>query len=311
MDKTCDQSGGFMKQNISQNSNPADANQITREYFDSLMIEMRHIDSVIPSTTLTLYGETFATPVMTAALSHLNNCHPGGLAEMARGAAAANAVMWTGMGEESELEAITATGARTIKIIKPHADNQNIYRKLEHAEQCNCLAVGMDIDHAFNSKGQYDTVLGLPMTGKTLDEIKDFVKATKLPFIIKGVLSERDADKCLEAGVKGIVISHHHGIQSFAIPPLMILPKLAKLVNHRIPIFVDCGVSNGMDAFKALALGATAVSVGRELMTHLSTAGASGITNRIHEITQELAGAMARTCSCDLKNIDPSVIWTR
>lgn len=300
-----------MKQNMSQNINPADANQITREYFDSLMIEMRHIDAVIPTTRFELYGEAFATPVMTAALSHLNNCHPGGMAEMAKGAAAANAVMWTGMGEESELEAITATGARTIKIIKPHADNQNIYRKIEHAESCGCLAIGMDIDHAYNNRGQYDTVMGLPMTGKTLDELKDFVRATKLPFIIKGVLSERDTDKCLEAGVKGIVVSHHHGIQSFAIPPLMILPKISKLVNNSIPIFVDCGVTNGMDVFKAMALGATAVSVGRELMTPLSTSGAVGVQKRIQEITEELAGAMARTCSPDLKHIDPTVLWTR
>ncbi|MDF2487364.1 MAG: alpha-hydroxyacid dehydrogenase, FMN-dependent L-lactate dehydrogenase [Herbinix sp.] len=298
-----------MKQNLSQNINPADANQITREYFDSLLIEMRHIDSVLPSTTLELYGETFATPVMTAALSHLNNCHPDGMVEMAKGAAAAKAVMWTGMGEESELEAITATGARTIKIIKPHADNQNIYRKLEHAESCGCFAVGMDIDHAFNSRGQYDTVLGLPMTGKTLEEIKDFVKATKLPFIIKGVLSEQDTYKCLEAGVKGIVVSHHHGIQSFAIPPLKILPRIAKIVDNTIPIFVDCGITSGMDVFKALALGATAVCVGRELMTSLSTSGSVGVEKRINEITQEMAGAMARTCSPDIKHIDSSVIW--
>jgi isopentenyl diphosphate isomerase/L-lactate dehydrogenase-like FMN-dependent dehydrogenase len=300
-----------MKQTMSQNINPADANQITREYFDSLLIEMRHIDSVIPSTTLELYGETFSTPVMTAALSHLNNCHPNGMVEMAKGAASVKAVMWTGMGEESELEAITATGARTIKIIKPHADNRTIYRKLEHAESCGCFAVGMDIDHAYNSRGQYDTVLGLPMTGKTLDEIKDFVKATKLPFIIKGVLSEQDTYKCLEAGVRGIVISHHHGIQSFAIPPLKILPRIVKIVDNKIPIFVDCGITNGMDTFKALALGATAVCVGRELMTSLSTSGAEGVQQRMNEITQEMAGAMARTCSPDIKSIDPSVIWTR
>jgi isopentenyl diphosphate isomerase/L-lactate dehydrogenase-like FMN-dependent dehydrogenase len=300
-----------MKQNTSQNINPADANHITREYFDSLLIEMRHIDSILPDTTLQLYGETFSTPVMTAALSHLNNCHPNGMVEMAKGAAAANAVMWSGMGEESELEGITATGARTIKIIKPHADNRNIYRKLEHAESCGCLAVGMDIDHAFNSRGQYDTVLGLPMTGKKLDEIKDFVRSTKLPFIIKGVLSERDTYKCLEAGVKGIVISHHHGIQSYAIPPLMILPKIAKVVDHTIPIFVDCGITSGMDVFKSLALGATAVCVGRELMTSLSEGGVDGVKKRIHEITAEMAGAMTRTCSPDIRHIDPAVIWNR
>ena len=218
-----------------QNSNPnyraGDSNQITREYFDSLLIEMRHIDSVLPSTKLELYGETFSTPIMTAALSHLNSCRPNGMVEMAKGAFAANAVMWTGMGEEAELEAITATGAKTIKIIKPHSDNKIIFEKIQHAEKCSCFAVGMDVDHSFNGKGEYDIVQGLPMSPKTFDEIRSFVKATKLPFIIKGVLSEQDTYKCLEAGVKGIVVSHHHGILDYAVPPLMILPKIAKVVE--------------------------------------------------------------------------------
>jgi 4-hydroxymandelate oxidase len=298
-----------MKQNIPQSIKMGDANQITREYFDSLLIELRHIDSVIPATTFELYGEMFSTPIMTAALSHLDKCRPKGTIEMAKGAFDANAVMWTGMGDEAELEDIIATGAKTIKIIKPHMDNDIIFKKIEHAEKCGVLAVGMDVDHAFNSKGQYDTVLGLPMTSKTLEEIKSFVKATKLPFIIKGVLSEQDAYKCIEAGVKGIVISHHHGIQDFAIPPLMILPKIAKIVDRSIPIFVDCGVSNGMDAFKALALGATAVSVGRVLMNSLIEDGAHGVQKRIEDMTLELSGAMARTCSKDIMHIDSSVIW--
>ncbi len=294
---------------MAQNAKTGDANQITRDYFDSLLIEMRHIDSVLPSTKLELYGEVFSTPVMTAALSHLENCRPNGSVEMAKGVFDANAVMWTGLGEEAELEAITATGAKTVKIIKPHADNANIFRKIEHAEKCGVLAVGMDIDHSFNSKGQYDTVLGLPMSPKTFDEIKDFVKSTKLPFIIKGVLSEQDTYKCLEAGVKGIVVSHHHGILDYAIPPLMILPKIAGVTEGKIPVFVDCGVASGIDVFKALALGATAVSAGRVLMNPLSEEGAQGVRNKIEDMTRELAGAMARTCSGDIAHIDPGVIW--
>jgi isopentenyl diphosphate isomerase/L-lactate dehydrogenase-like FMN-dependent dehydrogenase len=294
-----------------QNERVGDANQITREYFDKLLIEMRHLDAVLPSTELTLYGETFSTPVMTAALSHLKNCHPDGAAEMARGVFQANAVMWTGMGEEDELEAITVTGARTVKIIKPHANNDVIFKKIEHAEKCGVLAVGMDIDHAFNGKGNYDTVLGLPMVPKTLDEIKTFVRATKLPFIIKGVLSERDAEKCAEAGVCGIVVSHHHGILDYAVPPLMVLPKIAKVLGGSMPIFVDCGIASGIDVFKALALGATAVCVGRALMDPLHDDGAEGVRKKIIYMTEELAGAMARTCSPDITSIDPSVILKR
>lgn len=288
-----------------------DANQITREYFDRLLIEMRHLDAVSPSTKLELYGETFSTPVMTAALSHLDNCRQGGAAEMAKGVFAANTVMWTGMGGEDELEAIALTGARTIKIIKPHLNNDVIFKKIEHAQKCGALAVGMDIDHAFNGKGKYDTVLGLNMVPKTLDEIKSFVRATKLPFIIKGVLSEQDACKCAEAGVKGIVVSHHHGILNYAVPPLMVLPKIAKALGNSMPIFVDCCVESGIDAFKALALGATAVSVGRALMGPLQEGGADAVKKKIEEMTEELAGAMARTCSPRIGAIDPSVIWIR
>jgi len=296
---------------MAQNNKAGDSNQITREYFDSLLIELRHFDSVIPSTTLELYGETFSTPIMTAALSHLDSRRSNGTVEMAQGAVASNAVMWIGMGEDEELESITATGAKTIKIIKPHADNKIIFHKIEHAEKCGCLAVGMDIDHSFTRKGKYDNVLGLPMTGKTLDEVKSFVNATKLPFIIKGVLSEQDTYKCLEAGVQGFVVSHHHGIQDYAIPPLMILPKIARIVEGKIPIFVDCGVETGMDAFKALALGANAVSVGRTLMSAMIEGGAQGVQNKIQEMTEELAGGMARTCSKDLQHIDSSVIWKK
>lgn len=301
--------GASIMRDMEMYSKPWDSNQITREYFDSLLIEMRHIDAVIPSTKLELYGETFDTPVMMAALSHLNNVCENGMAEMAKGAHAANAVNWAGMGDEAEIADITSTGARTINIIKPYADNDYILRRIEHAERCGVMALGMDVDHSFGGNGRYDVVLGEHMKPKSLMELKEFIKSTKLPFIIKGVLSEQDAYKALEAGAKGIVVSHHHGIMDYAVPPLMILPKIAKVINHQIPIFVDCGIMSGMDVFKALALGADAVCAGRVIMEPLKKNGSDGVKNQILKMTEELAGVMARTCSRDLSHIDPSVIW--
>ena len=286
-----------------------DANRITREYLDSLLLELRYIDSVEPDTGLDLYGEHFATPVMTAALSHLDRARPNGMVEMAIGAKAAGAVMWAGMGDEAELEAITATGARTILVVKPYADNDLIFRKIEHAKKCDVLAIGMDIDHIFDQRGRQGSVLGDDMACKTLDDIKSYVKAAGIPFIIKGVLSEQDAAKCLEAGVQGIVVSHHHGIQDFAVPPLMILPAICKLIAGRMPIFVDCSIESGIDAFKALALGATAVSAGRILIGHLVKDGPEGVQKKLEDMTAELAAAMARTCSPELAAIDSSMIW--
>ena len=288
---------------------PGDSNQITREYFDSLLVEMRHLDGALPETGLELFGEQFSTPVMTAALSHLGNVRENGMVQMAEGARLAGAVSWAGMGDEKELEDITATGARTIKIIKPYVDNDYILKRIAHAEKCGVMAVGMDIDHAFSGKGKYDVVLGMEMRPKSLEEMKEFVKATILPFVVKGVLSVKDAEKCLEAGVKGIVVSHHHGIIDYAVPPLMILPEIVRVVQKQIPVFVDCGIESGSDVFKALALGADAVCVGRALMGSLQVNGAEGVQEKIASLTEELAGIMARTGASDLSQIDPSVIW--
>ena len=151
---------------------PGDSNQITREYFDSLLIEMRHIDGVCPSTQFKLYGETFRTPVMTAALSHLDNVCPDGMEKQAEGALRAGAVNWAGMGDEAELERIVATGARTIKIIKPYEDNDYVMERIRHACSCGCLAVGMDLDHSFNGRGEPDEVCGYRMKAKSLEELK-------------------------------------------------------------------------------------------------------------------------------------------
>ena len=290
-----------------------DTNLITRQYFDEILVEMRHMDGVTPDTTLELYGERFATPVMMAALSHLKGQgnQGDGMVEMAQGAALANCVNWAGMGEIEQFDRIAATGARSIKIIKPYADESMVLSRWERAEAAGALAVGMDLDHSFNSKGVPDVVLGLPMRPRTMKEIEGYVKRTKLPFIIKGVLSAVDARKCLDAGVQGIVVSHHHGILPSVVPPLMVLPEIAQVVGGRIPIFVDCGVMNGMDVFKCLALGATAVSVGRPVMGPIIEKGAQGAAQVIEDVTTELKAAMARTCSPDIRHIDRSLLWRR
>ena len=286
---------------------PGNADAFTRYFFDSLMLESRYLDSDIPSTKLELFGETFDTPIMTAALSHLRVPNGNGLVVYAQAAKACNAVHWFGMGEDKDLEDIIATGARTIKVIKPHADNAEIFRRIKHAVNAGCFAIGMDIDHSFDFKGHYDNVMGLPMKSKTTAEIKSFIKASRLPFIIKGVLSVSDARKCLEAGAAGIVISHHGGHLKYSIPPLMVIEDIKDAVGDKMKIFVDCGIVSGFDAYKCLALGADAVSVGRHLMPLLQK-GPEAVASRMKEMTSELAGVMTATGVRSLKEMDPTVI---
>ena len=268
----------------------SNSDKITRDYFDSLLVETRYLDAVLPTTEMTLFGETFRTPIMTAALSHLHNTAQNGMTVYARAAALSGAVHWVGMGSEKELEDIVATGAHTIKIIKPHADNRVVLRKIEHAVKVGCMAVGMDIDHAFNGKGGYDEVFGLPMKAK--------------------VLSAKDADKCLKAGCAGFVVSHHHGMIQYAVPPLMVLEEIISVTGGEVPVFVDCGIESGMDAYKCLALGAKAVSVGRHLMPLLKD-GAEAVAGGIDEMTAELAGVMSRTGVSALDKMDATVIHKR
>ena len=288
----------------------SDSDKITRDFFDSLLLETRYVDAVLPSTCLTLFGEDFATPIMTAALSHLNNTAPDGMVVYARAAALSKTLHWVGMGEDSELEAVLATGAKTVKIIKPHADNKLVFKKIEHAVRAGCLAVGMDIDHAFNASGGYDNVFGLPMKAKSTEELANFVQAAGIPFIAKGVLSARDADNCLKAGCAGLVVSHHHGMMQYSVPPLLVLPDILSVTGGSVPVFVDCGIESGMDAYKCLALGATAVSVGRHLMPLLKK-GSEAVAARIGEMTAELAGVMARTGMATLADRDASIIHRR
>lgn len=287
-----------------------DSNQITREYFDSILLETRYIDADLPSTRMNLFGEEFQTPIMTAALSHLHNICEDAMAEMARGALKAGAVHFVGMGEDDELEGILNTGAKTVKIIKPHMDNNEVFRKIEHAVNGGAFAVGMDIDHAFGGNGTYDNVFGLPMKPKTLSEMKEFVAAAKVPFVVKGVLSVADAEKCVEAGAQAIIVSHHHGIMPYSIPPLMILPEIVKAVGGHVKIIVDCGIESGVDAFKALALGADAVCVGRALMDPLK-GGSDAVCKKINELNGELMSIMARTGAKSLDDIDASVLHFR
>ena len=148
------------------------------------------------------------------------------------------------------------------------------------------------------------------MHSKTQQDLKEYVRYSKLPFIVKGVLSARDAGKCVEAGAKGIVVSHHHGIIRYAVPPLMVLPEILHVARHEIPVFVDCCIESGMDVFKALALGADAVCVGRHLMQLLPKEDGM-VTDRIREMNRELMSIMAKTGARSLKEIDPSVLHFR
>ncbi|MBO5241780.1 MAG: alpha-hydroxy-acid oxidizing protein [Lachnospiraceae bacterium] len=290
---------------------PSSSKEITRAYFDSLLLEMRLMDAKVPVTDFELYGRKFKTPIMTAALSHIGTFNPdmpSGMVQYAQAAQMAGAVHWIGMGSDEEFEAVMATGADTIRIVKPYAEEEKIFSMIKCAEKNGALAVGMDIDHMFGMEGDRDICMGETMEVKSSEDLKRYIETTSLPFIIKGVLSVQDAIKCAQIGAKGIVVSHHGGRLSYAVPPLYVLPEIVKAVGDKMPVFVDCGICSGMDAYKALALGATAVSVGTHLIPYIRQGGQQAVAERIEEMTAQLKGAMAYTGVASVKEFDSTVL---
>ncbi len=280
-----------------------DSVQIARMYMDSLLVESRIVGAVRPDTAFRFLGETFETPIMTAALSHLD------LVSMAEGAKQAGACVSIGMGGNEELGAVLSTGAKAMKIIKPYADEREILSRIEYAEANGAAAVGMDVEHAVNVDDAEDSVVvGLQMKQPTLAELEKYIRASKLPFFIKGALSVKDAIRCRDLGAAGVILSHHNGLMRYAVPPVMILPEIRKAVGHDLILIADGGMETGFDAFKALARGADAVTMGKALMAPLRENGAEGVREALRKATGQLQAMMIRTGTKDLKHMDPSVI---
>ena len=120
------------------------------------------------------------------------------------------------------------------------------------------------------------------------EELKFLRRHTRLPLLLKGVLHPDDARKALELGVDGLVVSNHGGRQiDGAVASLEALPRIADAVGGRIPVLLDSGVRGGADVFKALALGATAVCLGRPYVYGLALAGSRGVAEVISNVLAE------------------------
>jgi len=290
----------------------SDANEITARYMDSILIEERLIDSVVADLSCVILGERFDMPIMTPAFSHIGN-YDGrdktGLEEYSIAAKECNILNFCGMMENDLFQKIIDTKAKTVRIVKPYADNGKVRDQFQYAEAAGAFGIGMDIDHIFSTEG-YDIVMGEKMAAQTSDMLRSYVEATKLPFVVKGVLSVSDAIKCADIGAKAIIVSHHHGRLPYAIPPMMVLPDIKEALKGRgVDIIVDCSIGSGADVYKALALGACGAAIGRSMMPHLSEKGVEGVKGFIKEVADELKFIMSSTGFAKVEDIDDSSLY--
>lgn len=204
------------------------------------------------------------------------------------------------------LEVIEDYDGEGIVFIKPW-ENENVIKKIREAEKVGAIAVGIDIDAC----GLVTLNLhGKPVKAKTVEEIKELVEATELPFILKGIMTPDEAQKAVEAGVYGIVVSNHGGrVQDFTPGTAEVLEDITKAVDKKIKIFVDGGIRTGVDVLKMIALGADACLIGRPFVTASFGGQVEGVEMYLDRLKSELEGSMILTGCKNLESIDKRVVY--
>ncbi|XP_036398962.1 hydroxyacid oxidase 1 [Megalops cyprinoides] len=171
-------------------------------------------------------------------------------------------------------------------------------------------------DLAFSSKEGYGDDSGLAVyVAQAIDptlqweHIAWLKSVTSLPVVLKGVMRAEDAVEALKYGVDGILVSNHGARQLDSVPATIdVLPEIVEAVGGRVEVFLDGGVRRGTDVLKALALGATAVFVGRPVLWGLACGGDKGVSDVLQLLREELHLALALAGCRSLKEVDKSLV---
>ncbi len=151
-----------------------------------------------------------------------------------------------------------------------------------------------------------------PFPTPTWDNVQRLREATDLPVIVKGVMTSEDTERAVKYGMSGVVVSNHGGRQLDAVGgTIEALPECVKAANGRIPVLVDGGFRRGTDVFKALALGASAVGIGRPYLWGMTAFGRKGVARVVELLRAELAADMGMAGVANVKQIDRSFVRIR
>lgn len=263
-----------------------------------------------PDTSLTLFGRSFKYPFFAGPVGAMT-LHYGDKYNdldynniLVPACAAAGIAAFTGDGTnhkvmEGAAAAITACGGAGIPTVKPW-DNATVARKIALARSSGCFAMAMDIDAAGLPFLQH---LDPPAGSKTVEQLKEIALAAGVPFILKGIMTVKGAEKAIEAGAAGIVVSNHGGRVLDDCPATQeVLADIVAAVDGRAKILVDGGIRTGSDVFKALALGADAVLIARPFVTAVYGAGADGVAAYTAQLS---AMSWPTRCACAVRPL-----WT-
>ncbi|MBS1309988.1 MAG: alpha-hydroxy-acid oxidizing protein, partial [Oscillospiraceae bacterium] len=268
-------------------------------------------------TSFDFFGHRLALPVMAAPVGAMQ-LHYGDKYDdltynrlLLAACAKAGIVAFTGDGVdpavmEGATQAIRAQQGCGVPTVKPW-DRETLMQKLDLALTADPMAIAMDIDAA----GLPFLRNRMPPAGsKTVAELREVAEHARKPFILKGIMTVRGAEKAVEAGASAIVVSNHGGRVLDQCPATAeVLPAIADAVGDRVMVLVDGGIRTGLDVFKALALGADGVLIGRPFVTMVYGGGEEGVATYVRKLTDELSDTMAMCGAHSLKEIDREMLW--
>jgi len=301
-----------------------------------------------PDLAITLLGRPATMPVLIAPTAFHRLAHPDGECATARAAAAAGVIMIASMASTVAIEEVAAAAREKAGGAGPNLWFQLYIQPdlgfteaiIRRAEAAGCDTLVVSVDSPTFGRRERDERNGfrdLP-PGLWCENLRDPIGrdkpvrpreivfspelawhhiewlriTTELKIVLKGVMHPADARLAAEAGVDAVVVSNHGGRQLDPVPAAIeLLPAIRDAVAGRVPLLIDGGIRRGTDIVKALALGATAVAIGRPIFWGLAVAGEEGVTQVLEMLRSELVRALT-LCGCGSPcDVSPDLVWFR
>jgi 4-hydroxymandelate oxidase len=298
-------------------------------------------------TRLTMFGDEYAHPILMAPMALHRLVHEHGEVASVLGAGAAKSGMVVSTESSIDLETI-AQAAQTPLWFQLYLqqDREFTLSLVQRAEAAGYRAIVLSVDAPINGVRNREQRAGfrlppdvsavhlrdlatpprsndsfgesplfaspIPESAARWTDIEWLRAQTRLPILVKGILRADDAQRAIAHGAAGIIVSNHGGRTLDTVPASIdVLPMIAEAAQAQVPLLLDGGVRRGTDVLKAIALGATAVMVGRPCLYGLATAGAAGVAHVLHILRAEFEAAMVLSGCASLADIDRSLIWQR
>lgn len=292
-----------------------------------VLVDTRHCD-----VTTTVLQIPVSAPLLIAPTSVQRLAHPEGECATARAAGAAGTVMVVSTLSSCSLEEIAAAASGSLWFqLYIYRDLEMTVRLIQRAEAAGYRALVLTVDTPRLGKRERDLRHGFrlppdlplgnfvnepwkgglggeraPITWETLEWVHSL---TKLPLLLKGILTAEDAALAIEHRVAGVIVSNHGGRQLDGAPASIdVLADITAAVGNRGEVYLDGGIRRGTDIVKALALGARAVLIGRPILWGLAARGEAGVHHVLTILASELELAMTLLGRPTLASIDHSVI---